>query len=148
VDPVAIFQIRSVGRIDQDRRWTMIPSAMSDYRGSEPARHSAWMDGRRIEIRRDNALRLVSSANSSDSSVSVRPATEQDPVEKESKTDAELEDMILQRLLIGGVFVSVRRDPMLGWRPTVVTAPRHARNAQELADKIAAELRKKFTLKQ
>jgi hypothetical protein len=74
-------------------------------------------------------------------------ATEQDPVEKEAKTDAELEDMILQRLVIGGVFVSVRKDPLLGWRPTVVTAPKHARNAQELADKIAADLRKKFVLK-
>jgi hypothetical protein len=69
-------------------------------------------------------------------------------VGKESKTDAELQDMILQRLLIGGVFVSVRRDPILGWRATVVTAPKHTRNAQELADKIAAELRKKFTLKE
>jgi hypothetical protein len=77
----------------------------------------------------------------------MRRATEQDPVEKESKTDAELEDMILQRLLIGGVFVSVRRDAILGWRPTVITAPKHARNAQELADKIAAELRKRFVLK-
>jgi hypothetical protein len=67
---------------------------------------------------------------------------------KEEKTDAELEDMILQRLVIGGVYVSVRKDPVLGWRPTVVTAPKHSRNAQELADKIAAELRKKFTLKE
>jgi hypothetical protein len=50
-------------------------------------------------------------------------------------------------LVIGGVFVSVRKDPILGWRPTVVTAPKHNKNAQELADKIAAELRKKFTLK-
>ena len=66
---------------------------------------------------------------------------------KQAKTDAELEEMILQRLLIGGVFVSVRKDPMLGWRPTVVTAPKHNRNAQELADRIATELRKKFTLK-
>jgi hypothetical protein len=66
---------------------------------------------------------------------------------KEEKTDAELEEMILQRLVIGGVFVSVRRDPILGWRPMVVTAPKHAKNAQELADKIAGELRKKFTLK-
>jgi len=69
-------------------------------------------------------------------------------VHKKAKTDAELEDMILQRLLIGGVFVSVRSDPILGWRPTVVTAPKHAKNAQDLADKIAAELRKQFTLKQ
>jgi hypothetical protein len=66
---------------------------------------------------------------------------------KEAKTDAELEDMILQRLVIGGVFVSVRRDPILGWRPTVVTAPKHTKNAQEIADKIATELRKKYTLK-
>src|SRR6266403_5816749 len=66
---------------------------------------------------------------------------------KQGKTDAELEEMILQRLLIGGVFVSVRKDPVLGWRPTVVTAPKHNRNAQELADRIATELRKKFTLK-
>ncbi len=66
---------------------------------------------------------------------------------KQGKSDAELEEMILQRLLIGGVFVSVRKDPVLGWRPTVVTAPKHNRNAQELADRIATELRKKFTLK-
>jgi len=69
-------------------------------------------------------------------------------VDKTAKTDAELEDMILQRLLIGGVFVSVRNDPILGWRPTVVTAPKHAKNAQDLADRIAADLRKQFTLKQ
>jgi len=75
-------------------------------------------------------------------------ATERVQVEKEAKTDAELEDMILQRLLIGGVYVSVRKDELLGWRPTVITAPKHTRNAQELADKIAAELRKKFTLKE
>ena len=66
---------------------------------------------------------------------------------KEEKTDTELEDMILQRLLIGGVFVSVRKDPILGWRPTVVTAPKRTKNAQEIADRIAAELRKKYTLK-
>ena len=88
------------------------------------------------------------SQKSSDSGCKVWLETEQDPVEKEAKTDAELEDMILQRLLIGGVFVSVRRDEILGWRPMVVTAPKHTRNAQELADKIAAELRKKFTLKE
>jgi hypothetical protein len=67
-------------------------------------------------------------------------------VVKEAKTDAELEDMILQRLLIGGVFVSVRRGS--DTRPTVVTAPKHTKNVQELADKLAAELRKKFTLKE
>jgi len=40
-------------------------------------------------------------------------------VEKEAKTDTELEEMILQRMVIGGVFVSVRPDASLGWRPTV-----------------------------
>jgi uncharacterized membrane protein YGL010W len=68
-------------------------------------------------------------------------------MEKEKKTEAELEDMILQRLVIGGVFVSVRKDPILGWRPTVVTAPKRARNAQEIADKIATALRRQFTIK-
>jgi hypothetical protein len=102
----------------------------------------------RRKLRRRHLCARLSSAESSNLGVSVWLATEQNPVEKEPKTDAELEDMILQRLLIGGVFVSVRRDPLLGWRPTVVTAPKHNRNAQELADKIAAELRKNFTLKQ
>jgi len=35
-------------------------------------------------------------------------------VEKEAKTEAELEEMILQTLVIGGVFVSVRPDASLG----------------------------------
>jgi len=55
--------------------------------------------------------------------------------------------MILQKLLIGGVYASVRRDPIFGWQATVVTAPKHAKGIQERADTIAAELRKKFTLK-
>ena len=88
------------------------------------------------------------SSKTSNFGFSLGPAIERDHVVKEAKTDAELEDMILQRLLIGGVFVSVRRDPILGWRPTVVTAPKHTKNAQELADRIAGELRKKFTLKE
>jgi hypothetical protein len=66
---------------------------------------------------------------------------------KEEKTDAELEDMILQRMVVGGVYVSVRKDPVLGWRPTVITAPKHTRNMQARADQIAAELRKKYTMK-
>jgi hypothetical protein len=36
-------------------------------------------------------------------------------MQKEAKTDAELEEMILQRLVIGGVFVWVRPDASLGW---------------------------------
>ena len=66
---------------------------------------------------------------------------------KQQKTEAELEDMIHQKLLIGGVYVSVRQDPVLGWRATVITAPKHAKAIQERAETIAAELRKKFTLK-
>jgi hypothetical protein len=69
-------------------------------------------------------------------------------VAKQQKTDSELEDMVLQRLIIGGLYVSVRPDPILGWRPNVITAPKHNKNAQDLSDKIAAEFRKKFTLRQ
>lgn len=66
---------------------------------------------------------------------------------KQPKTSAELEDMILQKLLIGGAYVSVRSDPIYGWQATVITAPKHAKGIQERADTIASELRKKFTLK-
>ena len=66
---------------------------------------------------------------------------------KQPKTSAELEDMIHQKLLIGGAYVSVRRDPIVGWRATVITAPKHAKAIQDRADTIAAELRKKFTMK-
>jgi hypothetical protein len=68
-------------------------------------------------------------------------------VGKEEKTEAELEEMIAQRIVVGGVYVSVRRDPLLGWRPMVITAPKHATYAQKLADEVAEELRKKFVLK-
>jgi hypothetical protein len=40
-------------------------------------------------------------------------------MEKDAKTDAELEEMILQRLVIVSVFASVRPDASLGWRPIV-----------------------------
>jgi hypothetical protein len=66
---------------------------------------------------------------------------------KEEKTEAELEEMIAQRIVVGGVYVSVRRDALLGWRPMVITAPKHATYAQQLADEVATELRKKFVLK-
>lgn len=66
---------------------------------------------------------------------------------KQEKTEAELEEMIAQRIVVGGVYVSVRRDAVLGWRPFVITAPKHATTAQQRADEIAAELRKTFALK-
>ncbi|WP_441229259.1 hypothetical protein AB7828_02075 [Tardiphaga sp. 215_C5_N2_1] len=66
---------------------------------------------------------------------------------KEEKTEAELEEMIAQRIVVGGVYVSIRKDALLGWRPMVITAPKHATYAQQLADEVAVELRKKFVLK-
>lgn len=66
---------------------------------------------------------------------------------KQEKTEAELEEMIAQRIVVGGVYVSVRPDPILGWRPMVITAPKHATYAQQLADDVAVELRKTFVLK-
>ena len=66
---------------------------------------------------------------------------------KEEKTEAELEEMIAQRIVVGGVYVSVRPDPLLGWRPMVITAPKHATYAQKMADDVAVDLRKKFVLK-
>jgi hypothetical protein len=66
---------------------------------------------------------------------------------KPEKTSAELEDMVHEKLLIGGVYVSVRQDPILGWRATVITAPKHAKAIQERAETVVAELRKKFALK-
>jgi hypothetical protein len=61
---------------------------------------------------------------------------------KQPKTSAELEDMILQKLLIGGVYASVRRDQIFGWQGDC-----NAKAIQERTDTIAAELRKKLTLK-
>ncbi|WP_152535976.1 hypothetical protein [Bradyrhizobium sp. Ai1a-2] len=69
------------------------------------------------------------------------------PLAKQQKTSAELEDMVHQKLLIGGAYVSARQDPLLGWRATVITAPKHAKAIQERVATVAAELRKKFTLK-
>lgn len=66
---------------------------------------------------------------------------------RQEKTEAELEEMIAQRIVVGGVYVSVRRDPVLGWRPMVITAPKHATYAQKMAEDVAVELRKKFVLK-
>ena len=66
---------------------------------------------------------------------------------KQEKTEAELEEMIAQRIVVGGVYVSVRADPALGWRAMVITAPKHATYAQKMADDVAVELRKRFVLK-
>lgn len=65
---------------------------------------------------------------------------------KQKKTAQELVDMIESRLNIGGVFISVYRDPAYGWHPTVVTRPAAAINAQLAAEEIAKELRAEFDL--
>jgi len=76
----------------------------------------------------------------------VPTPTEISPLAKQQKTSAELEDLVHQKLLIGDVYASVRPDPILGWRATVIIAPKPAKAIQERAETVAAELRKKFTL--
>jgi hypothetical protein len=80
------------------------------------------------------------------SSVCCSNADGDAPLAKQQKTSAELEDLVHQKLLIGDVYASVRPDPILGWRATVIIAPKHAKAIQERAETVAAELRKKFTL--
>ena len=41
---------------------------------------------------------------------------------KGTKTARELEDMIMDRVGIGGVFVAVRKEAIIGWNADVVTA--------------------------
>jgi len=65
----------------------------------------------------------------------------------EEKTAPELADLVLQELSVGGVFVKVHPDPVLGWKPTVVTGPENVVALQAAADKIAQRLRTKYTLK-
>jgi hypothetical protein len=42
---------------------------------------------------------------------------------KGTKTARELEDMIMDQVGIGGVFVAVRKEGIAGWNADVVTAP-------------------------
>ncbi|MGO9847000.1 MAG: hypothetical protein ACLPKT_10480 [Methylocella sp.] len=65
---------------------------------------------------------------------------------KQKKSAEELADMISARLNIGGVFITVHKDPAYGWQPTVVTRPAAALNAQMAAEEIAKELRVEFDL--
>ena len=65
---------------------------------------------------------------------------------REKRTAAELEDMIKQRLGMGGIHLKVHRDPAYGWHPTIVTTPSAAYNAQLRAEEIAAELRAQYDL--
>lgn len=65
---------------------------------------------------------------------------------KERKTAKELADLIAARIGLGGVFVTVSKDPVFGWHPTVMTAPAAAYNCQVMAEQIAEELRAKYEL--
>ena len=67
---------------------------------------------------------------------------------KEQKTARELADLIAARMGIGGMFVSVHKDPTYGWHPTVVTTPAAAHLSQLAAEEIAQELRVQYDLKE
>jgi hypothetical protein len=47
---------------------------------------------------------------------------------------------------VEGAFVTVNKDPVHGWHPTVMTAPAAAYNCQVTAEQIAEELRAKYEL--
>ena len=68
-------------------------------------------------------------------------------MERQQKTARELADMIAARINIGGVYVTVNRDPAYGWHPTVMVAPSQAVRCQQFAEEIAAELREIYDLK-
>jgi hypothetical protein len=68
------------------------------------------------------------------------------PAPKEKRTARELADMIATKIGVGGVFVTVHKDPAYGWHPTVMTAPAAAVRCQALAEEIAADLRAKYDL--
>jgi hypothetical protein len=65
---------------------------------------------------------------------------------KQRKTARELEDMIAERVGVGGVMVKVHSDPAYGWHATVMTAPAKAIAAQQVVERISEELRLQFEL--
>lgn len=66
---------------------------------------------------------------------------------KDKKTARELENIIGQRIGVGGVMVSVYPDPAFGWSATIITAPSAASAAQAMLEQIVQELRTEFDLK-
>jgi hypothetical protein len=66
---------------------------------------------------------------------------------RKQKTARELADLIAARICVDGVFVSVQKDPIYGWYPTVTSARNVPGQYQVLADEIAAELRFECDLK-
>jgi len=65
---------------------------------------------------------------------------------KEKKTRRVLADMIAAELDIGGVFVSVMKDPLRGWEAKVMVAPGPAISVQTKVNQIAKALREKYDL--
>jgi hypothetical protein len=66
--------------------------------------------------------------------------------QRELKSARELAALVSARICVSGVFVSVQKDPIYGWYPTVVSAPAASSLCQVLADEIAAELRFEYDL--
>jgi hypothetical protein len=67
-------------------------------------------------------------------------------MDKQRKSAAELADMVTKMIGVGGLQVVVNPDPVDGWRPTVVNAPRTVERFQHLAEKTAEKLRGQYDL--
>jgi hypothetical protein len=67
-------------------------------------------------------------------------------MDKQRKSAAELAGMVTKLIGVGGLQVVVNPDPVEGWRPTVVKAPRTPERFQHLADKTAERLRGEYEL--
>jgi hypothetical protein len=67
-------------------------------------------------------------------------------MDKQRKSATELADMVTKMIGVGGLKVVVNSDPVDGWRPKVVKAPRTVERFQHLAEKAAEGLRGKYDL--
>jgi hypothetical protein len=67
-------------------------------------------------------------------------------VEKQRKSASELAGMVTKMIGVHGLQVVVKPDPVEGWRPTVVKAPRTVDRFQHLAEKTAERLRGAYAL--
>jgi hypothetical protein len=67
-------------------------------------------------------------------------------MDKQRMSGAELAGMVTKMIGVGGLHVVVNPDPVVGWRPTVLQAPRRPERFQHLADKTAERLRDKYDL--
>jgi hypothetical protein len=67
-------------------------------------------------------------------------------MDKQRKSAADLADMVTKMIGVGGLEVVVNSDPVDGWRPKVVKAPRTVERFQHLAEKTAEGLRGKYDL--